>query len=1422
MREELKFHVTEQLRKKFEHTYPLTFYHGGIRDWLSLLAELPKDVPILSLYVYKYCLQFYHRAIFSAGDLWAISEGEYVHSEHYFFQTEIFDEVEKRSCDRNALAADAFERWFSAHENMIDYTDDLSFPRFTETYYGLDYLPTHIFGDSPNLTFDVENAYFDYLGILRESRVFFEAYLGKYTDDFFELLARLPKYIRYAGPPYLSRKIYHHENTAADLFVLMFFFEQSGFTLEDCFQDEFIAPSLYYDPYEEGFFREEELFHVREKELYPVSDYLALEIDKGNPRIIALCQKTIQNAINQLPSPMFISGIFKCQNSDLIEGLQNFLFTYQKIHESFESRSYMYFDFVDLTCYGRLENHIALLKIAAERDPEGYTSGHYSPFYDFPLFFKTGMYARPYRDVERMAKALVNNESRQAMLKSDDVVEHFYGLKVQYCHNGDKEMSCELARNSLKANDCRARTFADLAFLWESEEYKSVYAYLLQDIETAKLSAFFPVIPSYIKLENASWQCKQYALKAEPAIFFRAALALLTETMGIDYRAEIGSSLRRMIEELTSLESDLYNDDCDEISMIRDNGFFFSYLNMDATDAVELHFECLRKLLEHTGSIHAAEDYASFISALPVGLGTTPHNKNRVIYEMCLCAAILSERSRNEGFNYAQQAYHYLTQLEPATTLYERRLEILLPFVCLFPPRQETQQELLFDIITGVIKVSDAQYSVATFLLMSLSDFRKTLLPRLCNYYAVSPEKHHQNLTQNIVKYASDRDILHIVKCLFNSPKRRAKRAGLDILVGLLEYEHGNEEDLTENDGEYLIDEEHCHCDRTALIMGLFVEGKIKRPETILKQLVNANNSFGPEAQRFGLLVLSKIKARAKDGEDSKYSQGKNKRSAQRGHHDVNREKKKRKRFLASSSKGQADMDRDYITYLTTNTDEINKFFTKLIKNNLLSQSKAKSVLEKTTDSIFIDKTLLIDDILNAKPSLVLITRPEGFGKSTSLSMLSNFFDIRARDRSVENFRHLAISKSPHFARIGSSPVVFLDFQELDDFLDMSNFGSIDYAWYQGTAYEARSLNRHDFNYWSHRFLYKESCDNAVDHLFTRIIDLLYCCFVYELRYAEFSGFKKADLYTERIDIARRTKPNKDFLVWIFQLICELLYEQHGRKVILLIDNYDEPLRFAYNKSFDSRLYPYDRTYYQKVLERFRSFFAAILTNNPFLDFAVMTGVWHPSKESLFPSIDNIYVSSMLSTFAADKFGVTEDEYRKLLMSNNEHDEHGVETLESHCDSYTIGNKSRAVKVYNIESIKEVICLKHKSSQGIEYMKNIDYIDKYQVIARGFRKHMRSEHSLFEKLLNRESIKIKLNEQMLLETPDSGMSSEVFWNFLFFAGHLTPTVPLDQSDSHNTVEPNMELSVHMPKQYMKKYQGIIEHLAQENEEDDKL
>ena len=246
-----------------------------------------------------------------------------------------------------------------------------------------------------------------------------------------------------------------------------------------------------------------------------------------------------------------------------------------------------------------------------------------------------------------------------------------------------------------------------------------------------------------------------------------------------------------------------------------------------------------------------------------------------------------------------------------------------------------------------------------------------------------------------------------------------------------------------------------------------------------------------------------------------------------------------------------------------------------------------KNIIEEKC--FYLDKTKFIEEIVENKTQVQLITRPRRFGKTLNMSMLKYFYNIENKEENRKLFKNLYIEKSPTFVEQGKYPVIFLSFKDI----------------------KAENLDR---MYSKLRRIFSELFDNykflrkTLDERAIEIFD---------------------DIWKEKIEV------NYDNSL---KFLSKCLYEYYNQEVILLIDEYDTPIISAYEYG-----------YYDEIKTFFTTMYGSVLKGNLYLKKAVLTGIMRISKENIFSGLNNVKVNSILESNFSQYFGLTEEEVEQSL-----------------------------------------------------------------------------------------------------------------------------------------------------------------------------
>ena len=260
----------------------------------------------------------------------------------------------------------------------------------------------------------------------------------------------------------------------------------------------------------------------------------------------------------------------------------------------------------------------------------------------------------------------------------------------------------------------------------------------------------------------------------------------------------------------------------------------------------------------------------------------------------------------------------------------------------------------------------------------------------------------------------------------------------------------------------------------------------------------------------------------------------------------------------------------------------------------------------------YVDKTRLIEQLLQNWGEVNLFTRPRRFGKTLNMSMLKSFFEI-GTDKTLFDQLYIAANKELCEEYMGQYPVIFLSLKGVEGL----NFE------------EAKSMLKITIR------------TEAQRH--------------YELKKSEKVSEENRKLFNDIL--SGEDERIEDSL----RMLSQILFEHYGKKSIILIDEYDVPLDKAFQHG-----------YYKEMVSLLRGLFGQALKTNEFLQFAVLTGCLRVSKESIFTGLNNFKVLSIADVRFDEQFGFTDEEVRKLLKDYNLED-YFSEAKEWY-DGYHFGN----------------------------------------------------------------------------------------------------------------------------------------------------
>ena len=380
--------------------------------------------------------------------------------------------------------------------------------------------------------------------------------------------------------------------------------------------------------------------------------------------------------------------------------------------------------------------------------------------------------------------------------------------------------------------------------------------------------------------------------------------------------------------------------------------------------------------------------------------------------------------------------------------------------------------------------------------------------------------------------------------------------------------------------------------------------------------------------------------------------------------------------------------------------------------------SNFKDIIEK--NYYYFDKTKFIEDILEDGAQVKLFTRPRRFGKTLNMSMLKYFFDVRNKEENRKLFENLEISKSEYFEEQGNYPVISISFRNYD----------------------------------------KENWETGFRIIKTTIANV----------YAE-NKFLMDSLDKRELQKFEDIWLEKDEGDWEGSLrnLVQYLYEYYGKKVVVLIDEYDQPIIDSYIKG-----------YYDKAISFFKSFYGLVLKDNEYLEMGVMTGILRVAKENIFSGLNNLEVHTILDSEFTEYFGIMESEVEDSLKDFDL--EYELIDVQKWYNGYLFGE----MKVYNPWSIINFL----KRGKLKPYWVNTSGNGLIKLYLQKLKDEIFDD---FSKLLNKESILKRVNDNMTFGNLEANFEKNI-WNLFFHSGYLTLNKEYDEGEEEIHLKiPNEEI-----------------------------
>ena len=401
-------------------------------------------------------------------------------------------------------------------------------------------------------------------------------------------------------------------------------------------------------------------------------------------------------------------------------------------------------------------------------------------------------------------------------------------------------------------------------------------------------------------------------------------------------------------------------------------------------------------------------------------------------------------------------------------------------------------------------------------------------------------------------------------------------------------------------------------------------------------------------------------------------------------------------------------------------------------KGIAIGESDFKSIIER--NDYYFDKTQWIEELIKDSARIKLFTRPRRFGKTLNMTTLKYFFSMRNAEENKKLFEGLDISKSEYFKYQGQYPVLFLSLKDVK----------------QST--------------W-------ESCFAAIKDL----VDGLYSDYEEVRENLSLKQQKKFDkIYLDE----EKTEYKKSL-----RFLCECIYKHYGKKVILLIDEYDTPLVAA-------NMYEY---FEGEARDFFRDFYSTVLKDNEYLEMAVLTGIVRVAKENIFSGLNNLEVYDIFNPKYPSYFGLTQKEVESALKYYEVDFE--IDKVRDWYDGY----KFDGIEIYNPWSITKY--LKYKEL-GAYWVNTSDNLLIYDTLKKGDLEIIEE----LKQLIERKELVKSLDKGFSFE--DLKISPGYIWSLMVASGYLRVVKKLndDPFSSDYVVDiPNLEILSFFEKDFIRRF-----------------
>ena len=378
----------------------------------------------------------------------------------------------------------------------------------------------------------------------------------------------------------------------------------------------------------------------------------------------------------------------------------------------------------------------------------------------------------------------------------------------------------------------------------------------------------------------------------------------------------------------------------------------------------------------------------------------------------------------------------------------------------------------------------------------------------------------------------------------------------------------------------------------------------------------------------------------------------------------------------------------------------------------------------------YVDKSMLIEDILVNRAAVTLFTRPRRFGKTLNMSMIKYFFDVRNKDENRKLFEELKIFGSEYMKEQGKYPVIFVSLKDL-----------------RGDTWE-----------------------DTFENLKSFISDL----------YAEFEDMREIMNKRDKIKFDKIFyEEEKGDYETALKLLSNYIYKYYGKKVIILIDEYDAPIINAFDKG-----------YYNEAINFFQIFYSSALKTNDSLKYGILTGITRIIKEGIFSGLNNLYVNTILSKNYSEYFGLLESEVIKMLDYFQM--KYKTKEVKDWYNGYRFGDK----EIYNPWSIINYI----KEKELKAYWANVS---GNTLLENMLDQAGEDVYTDLKRFTDGESIEKYISDGTTIKSLLS--NDDEIWQLFLYSGYLTKAK--EQIEIDETLEYTNIYNLKIPNKEIRKYFG---------------